>query len=587
MTGATAAARPATGPAREPAPVAGPAGELEALLDARPDVFSAERSGELDRAEELPADACALLDAFGLPAYYVPAEAGGRLDDHELLFHLLRTVAVRDLTVAVAHGKTYLGAIPVWVAGDPGQARRLGARITDGARVSWALTEPGHGADLLAGEVSARPADGGYRLDGVKWPINNATAGSHLCVLARTDEAGGPRGHSFFLVDKAELPAGSHRPLPKARTHGIRGADISGIAFEGARVPASALVGREGGGAETALLGLQLTRTVCASLSAGAAEHALRLAVRFAGERVIQDRPLIERPNVRAVLARAAGALAAVEAAGIVGARAVHGLTGEMSVISAVVKALAPTLTDRMLGDLAELLGSRAFLTREYASGAFQKLQRDHRVVGIFDGSTVVARNALINQFPRLVRGHAAGSRDVAGLAVTARAGTPPGELDWARLSLVSRTGCSVVQGLRPALDAAAKGAVTKGGAALEGAEPLVGGVLAAVDAVHGRMAAIRPSARPDIEAFEVAADYELCFAAASCLHLWAAGAADGSADGALWLRAALRHLLEGLGRAPDPDPADDERIAGLLARAVAEGRPLSPFRGDQDGERT
>ncbi|GAA2147787.1 acyl-CoA dehydrogenase family protein [Actinomadura napierensis] len=566
-TGATAATRPGTGPA----------GELEALLDARPDVFSAERSGELDRAEELPADACALLDAFGLPAYYVPAEAGGRLDDHELLFHLLRTVALRDLTVAVAHGKTYLGAMPVWVAGDPGQARRLGARIRDGARVSWALTEPGHGADLLAGEVSARASGGGYRLDGVKWPINNATAGGHLCVLARTDEAGGPRGHSFFLVDKAELPAGSYRPLPKARTHGIRGADISGIAFEGARVPASALVGREGGGAETALLGLQLTRTICASLSAGAAEHGLRLAVRFAGERLIQDRPLIERYNVRAVLARAAGALAAVEAAGIVGARAVHGLTGEMSVVSAVVKALAPTLTDRMLGELAELLGSRAFLTREYASGAFQKLQRDHRVVGIFDGSTVVARNALINQFPRLVRGHAAGIRDAAGLAATARAGTPPGELEWARLSLVSRTGCSVVQGLRPAVE----------GLALDGAEPLVCDVLTAIDAVHGRMAAIRPSARPDIGAFEVAADYELCFAAASCLHLWAAGAAGGSADGALWLRVALRHLLDGLGRGPGSDPADDERIAGLLARAVAEGRPLSPFRGDQDGERT
>ncbi|MFB4300954.1 acyl-CoA dehydrogenase family protein [Actinomadura sp. NTSP31] len=566
-TGATAATRPGTGPA----------GELEALLDARPDVFSAERSGELDRAEELPADACALLDAFGLPAYYVPAEAGGRLDDHELLFHLLRTVAARDLTAAVAHGKTYLGAMPVWVAGDPAQARRLGARIRDGARVSWALTEPGHGADLLAGEVTARAAGGGYRLDGVKWPINNATAGSHLCVLARTDEAGGPRGHSFFLVDKAALPAGSHRPLPRARTHGIRGADISGIAFEGARVPASALVGREGGGAETALLGLQLTRTVCASLSAGAAEHGLRLAVRFAGERVIQDRPLIERPNVRAVLARAAGALAAVEVAGIVGARAVHGLTGEMSVVSAAVKALAPTLTDRMLGELAELLGSRAFLTREYAAGAFQKLQRDHRVVGIFDGSTVVARNALINQFPRLVRGHAAGTRDAAGLAATARAGTPPGELEWARLSLVSRTGCSIVQGLRAAVE----------GSAVEGAEPLVRDVLAAVDAVHGRMAAIRPSARPDIEAFEVAADYELCFAAASCLHLWTAGAAGGAADGALWLRVALRHLLDGLGRGPGSDPADDERIAGLLARAVAEGRPLSPFRGDQDGERT
>ncbi|WP_051466506.1 acyl-CoA dehydrogenase family protein [Actinomadura oligospora] len=580
MTGAPAATRERTDPvAALEAFLTERSDTADTAATERSDVFSAERAGELDRDEELPAEACALLDAFGLPAYYVPVGAGGRLDDHEVLFRLLRTVAAHDLTVAVAHGKTYLGAVPVWIAGTPEQARSLGARVAAGARVSWALTEPEHGADLLANEVSATPAEGGgHRLDGTKWPLNNATAGSHLCVLARTDDSGGPRGHSLFLVDKADLPDGSYRLLPKARTHGIRGADISGIAFDGALLPATAMVGREGGGIETVLLGLQLTRTVCASLSAGAAEHALRLAAGFAAERLIQGRPLVERPNVRAVLTRAAAALTAVEAAGIVGARAAHGLTGEMSVVSAVVKALAPTLTDRMLGELAELLGSRAFLTREYASGAFQKIQRDHQVVGIFDGSTIVNRNGLINQFPRLVRAYAAGTADAEGLAVTARAGTPPGELDWARLSLVSRTGCSVVQGVRAAV------AQLEGSAESQSLLPLAREVLAATDAVHVRMVAVGPSARPDIAAFEVAADYELCFAAAACLHLWAAGAAHGTPDGALWLRITLRHLLAELGRAPDPDPSDDERIAGLLTRAVADGAPLSPLHGRKGG---
>ena len=54
-----------------------------------------------------------------------------------------------------------------------------------------------------------------WRLDGEKWLINNATRGQLMCVLARTDPAGGPRGFSLFLVDKRELADGSFRCLPK------------------------------------------------------------------------------------------------------------------------------------------------------------------------------------------------------------------------------------------------------------------------------------------------------------------------------------------------------------------------------------
>lgn len=81
----------------------------------------------------------------------------------------------------------------------------------------------------------------------------------------------GTRGYSLLLVDKDLLAEGSHTCLPAAKTHGIRGADISGIAFDGAVVPASALIGEEGEGIETVLRSLQITRTICAALSVGAA----------------------------------------------------------------------------------------------------------------------------------------------------------------------------------------------------------------------------------------------------------------------------------------------------------------------------
>ncbi|WP_181807365.1 acyl-CoA dehydrogenase family protein [Streptomyces shenzhenensis] len=436
----------------------------EAALDAilgDPD-RSARRVAQLDDDEEFPARLCALLDDFGLPAHYVPARWGGAPDDHEHLLRLWRTVARRDLSTMTAHGKTYLGAAPVWIAGDPEQAAATAATVLSGNPVAWALSEPDHGADLLSGSLTATADPGGYRLDGAKWPVNNATRGTHLTLLARTGVTGSARGHSLFLVDKAALTPGTWRALPKAPTHGIRGIDISGIAFDGALLPKAALLGPEGTGIETVLRTLQLTRTMCAVLSLGAGEHALRLTARFTAQRVIQGHPLIDRPHPRSVLGRCAALLAATEAAALVGARSIHGLTAELSVTSTVVKSLAPTLVDSVLGELAELLGVRSYLTGVYEHGAFQKVRRDHQVVSVFDGSTPVNRSALAQQFPRLARAFTTGSHDADGLAEAVSVGTRPRPVDHTALTLSSRHGCSVVQSL-PALaeSIAARGAPT------------------------------------------------------------------------------------------------------------------------------
>jgi len=301
-------------------------------------IFSYARCADLDEGEEFPLEICRELDVFGLPRHYVPAEYGGALRYYDGLLQLLRVIARRDLTVAVAHGKTFLGAVCVWVGGDAEQARHLGAEITNGAVVSWALTERDHGSDLLAGEVSAQRTREGYRLTGEKWLINNATRCHLLSVLARTAQQGGPRGFSILLVDRRSLDRTSHHPLPAVRLHGIRGADISGIAFLGTPVTGSALVGTEGSGLETVLKSLQLTRTLCASLSLGAADQALSMAVRYASDCSDFGRPQIKLPQTRRLLCQSYADLLLAEAVSLVAGRAIHGLTGELSVSSAVVK---------------------------------------------------------------------------------------------------------------------------------------------------------------------------------------------------------------------------------------------------------
>ena len=546
----------------------------------------ARRAAELDAAEAFPAELCARLDAFGLPAHYVPTEWGGALDDHERLLRLWRTVARRDLSAIVAHGKTYLGAAPVWVAGSPEQATATAAAVLGGSPVAWALSEAEHGADLLNGSLAATATahDSGYRLDGTKWPLNNATRAGHITLLARTGEAGTPRGHSLFLLDKSALAPGTWRELPKAPTHGIRGIDISGVEFTGTPLAASTAIGPQGTGIETVLRTLQLTRTMCAALSLGAGEHALRLAGRFTAERVIQRLPLIDRPYPGSVLARCAALLAAAEATALVGSRSIHSLTGEMSVTSAVVKSLAPALVDSTITELAELLGVRSYLTEVYEHGAFQKLSRDHQIVSVFDGSTPVNRAALVQQFPKLARGLAAGTFDTDGLAEAVSVGDRTRPLDRAALTLLSRQGCSVVQSL-PALAESIAARNAPAGLAEHTAA-----LSAAAERLGVLMAEVRPASRPPMAAYELAAAFELCYAGAACVHLWAAGEerhrGEPLWEDGLWVRAALRALLARLAdllRTPPPDPArGDDLIDGPLSRIIATasatGAPVTPF---------
>jgi alkylation response protein AidB-like acyl-CoA dehydrogenase len=566
-------------PMTEPQNATALAARIDALLGEAAPVLA-----ELDRACAYPLAQLAALDELGLPAHYVPREHGGRLESHQELFELWRALGRNDLSVAVAHAKTYLGSICVWIAGSPEQARGLAGAILGGARVGWALTEPGHGADLLAGELTAVREDGGWRLDGTKWPINNATRGRLLSVLARTDERGGGRGFGLFLVDKAELAPGSATPLPKVDTLGVRGVDISGIRFEGAHVGGSALVGAEGGGAETVLKGLQLTRTMCGALSVGATEHALRLATRFAVEHRIQGRPLVERPFVRSLLAGAAATLLTMEAAGLVGCRAAHTLTGEMSVVSAVLKALAPTLADEVLGRLGDFLGARSLLTELYEHGAFQKLARDHAVLAIFDGSTPVNRHALINQFAMIAAGHAAGTADQDGLAAATGLTAPLPPMPWAQLRAASRRGCSVVAAARttlPAVDAARNAELSA----------LARHAVDAMDRVCAAMAAVRPNRRPAMYAHDLAQNYELCFAAAAALQLWAANQAEarqaGPWAGELWLTGVLREVVRRLDPdvcgdaprfAPDWHEELDGRLVDWLVGAADQPGPISAF---------
>jgi alkylation response protein AidB-like acyl-CoA dehydrogenase len=554
---------------------------LEAHLG-RPEPQRAD-TARLDEEEAFPAGAVARLAEFGLHDYYVPAEHGGRLRDYPAAMALIRAVAGRDLTVAIAHGKTFLGSVCVWVAGDEAQAARLAAEVGAGKAVAWGLTERDHGSDLLAGELTATPCPDGIRLDGEKWVVNNATRGEMACVLARSDPAGGPRGFTLYLVDKQRIAVGALEPLPKIRTVGIRGADISGFRLHGVVVDADAdRVGPAGHGLEIVLKGLQLTRTVCSALSLGAGDHALREATGFAERRVLHGRPLVELPAAARTLAGCYADHLLGEALAVVATRGIQALPAELTVLSAAVKYLVPVRAEDLIARLRRLLGARAWLRDVPASGNdldpgagdFQKLERDHRIVAMFDGNTVVNLNSLISQFPAIVRAGRTPREPAPGFLDATDLSRPLPPLDRRRLRLAVGSGVSLLHALDPAAGRAA---------ALAAAEPALAPHARAVSRLRDRSRELIgllsvPVTPPDVpaEAFDLADRLAHVLAGAAATALWLANR-DALGDHPAWrddawLLAALDRLEDAardgeFGDSPDEDAdARDRAYATLLA---------------------
>jgi len=522
-------------------------------------VFCFRRSLELDEAEEYPEEATRLLEEWGLSQYFIPAESGGRLRSYEELLALLRVVSRRDLTAAIGYAKTYLGAVTTWVGGTPQQRRRVARIISNGEQVALGLTEREHGSDLLSAEVSARETAGGYVIDGEKWLINNATRGTALTVFARTDEAGGPRGFSLFLVEKRAVAAGSYTHLPKIKTHGIRGADISGIRFRGCEVAEGALVGGRGAGLELTLRSLQVTRTIVPALSLGAADTALRCTLDFALGRRLYGASVFDIPHARRTLVDAFVDILICDCVATAAARGLHFAPEQMSVWSAVTKYLVPTLAEGVVKRLSVILGARHYLRDGHWWGVFQKVLRDNALAGLFDGSTIVNLNAIALQLRHLSKGRAAGREAEKARALVESVFTlarPVPELDPAELTIFNRGQDCVMQALR---DSAA------GLDGLKGEPGVDDGVLASLTSLAGELVlrlkehdrsledllnAGGQAFGKSPETFELAKDYCLIHAAASCLHTWLHNRqafAPFFARGE-WLALALERLLYSLG---------------------------------------
>ncbi|MEW6732495.1 MAG: acyl-CoA dehydrogenase family protein [Acidobacteriota bacterium] len=365
-------------------------------------IFSFKHTMELDELAEYPEQACALLQQWGFLHYFIPSKYGGKLSSYEELLTLLRVISRRDLTVAIALGQIYLGAVHIWIAGTQKQKQRVAEIIKAGKQMAFALTEREHGSDILASEVQATKTENGYLLHGEKWLINNGTRAAALTVFARTEIHGGPRGFSLFLVEKDSLNR-SFLPIPKIKTLGIRGADISGVRFNNSFIPTESIIAHSGYGLEIALKGLMITRSLCAGFSLGAVDTVLRSTLGFALKRKLYGDIIFNIPDVKRKLVDSFMEVLICDCLAIAAMRALHTTPDQASIWSAIVKYFVPTTIEDTIENLCVVLGARYYLREGYQWGMVQKIARDNSVVSLFDGSTVINLTTIALQLHQLM----------------------------------------------------------------------------------------------------------------------------------------------------------------------------------------
>lgn len=492
--------------------------------------LSYKRVIEIDESEEFPHEEIRWLYDWKLQHYYIPTDCGGEFTSFEEFVAFVRVLSRRDQTIGIAF-TTLFWSFLNWMAGTPEQKQKLARFIMDDyGAMCLGYSEKEHGSDLINGDLTATKVEGGYILNGEKWPINRATISGISFILAKTDANGGPKCLTLFMVDKRQLEPEKYYNLPKIYTHGVRASDMSGIGFKDCFVPDSMRLREEGDGLELALKGFQITRMLCAAFSHGAADTALRTTLGFAVNRVIYNKNVMDLPQPRRTLVDAFLDILICDCETIPAARGFHIIPEQFSVWASVVKYFVTVRLEEMVNSVYVVLGSRFYMREEHEFGIFQKLLRDNSIISMFDGSSIVNLHALILQLRPLTKYRAKrNSRTMSALKTRLEAifslekSVPPFEPN--NLELFGRGMDDSLQGLEIALDIleGLKNSDEVDPEILENLLMLGNLVLEELNAHDEKISQSKFEYGHDQspELFEIAKKYCTLHAASACLHTW------------------------------------------------------------------
>lgn len=353
-------------------------------------VFAQERlapfAAQWDRDHTFPAEALAELGELGAMGMVVPEEWGGAGSDYMSLVLTLEEIAAGDgATSTVVSVQNSLACGITAKYGTPEQKETWLKPLAQGKKLGcFCLTEPHTGSDAAAITTRADREGDHFILNGVKQFISTGKHAQVAIVFAVTDKAAGKKGISCFLVPSDTPGYIVGRTEEKMGQHA---SDTVQIIFENCRVPASALLGREGEGYKIALSNLEAGRIGIAAQSVGMARAAFEAAVRYAKERITFGKPIIEH---QAVNFRLADMNTLLDAARLMVWRAAMLKDAGKPCLkeASMAKMFASEAAEKIASDAIQIHGGVGY-TSDFP---VERIYRDVRVCQIYEGASDIQR---------------------------------------------------------------------------------------------------------------------------------------------------------------------------------------------------
>jgi alkylation response protein AidB-like acyl-CoA dehydrogenase len=270
---------------------------------------------------------------------------------------------------------------------DEQKARWLPGFVSGELITAIAMSEPGAGSDLQGLRTTAVRDGDDWVLNGSKTFITNGINADLVLVVARTDPGAGARGFSLLMVERGMPGFARGRNLDKV---GMKAQDTAELFFDGVRVPAANLVGREGGGFVHLMEKLPQERLSIAVGAVASARRIFDLTLAYCKDRTAFGTPIGSFQHNRFVLAEMATELELAETY-VEKAVREHN-AGRFDVQdAAMAKWWCTEMQKNVIDRCVQLHGGYGYMLEQPVAKAFV----DSRVQTIYGGTTEVMKEII------------------------------------------------------------------------------------------------------------------------------------------------------------------------------------------------
>jgi len=192
----------------------------------------------------------------------------------------------------------HIGLPPVLAHGHVALQQAVIPPVLRGEKIAaLAITEPGGGSDVARLRTTARREGDDWVIDGEKTFITSGLRADWITVAVRTGEPGSTGAGGISMVVVPGDAPGLHRT--ELKKMGWWCSDTAHLRFDKVRVPASHLLGEEGGGFRIIMTNFNGERLAMSALALGFAQACRDEALAWARERKTFGAALVEHQVIR------------------------------------------------------------------------------------------------------------------------------------------------------------------------------------------------------------------------------------------------------------------------------------------------